>query len=137
MNNVGWNSTYAAVLKQLGKPLKTKRTTMKAGNHCTGDAQTLLTLSYKGLEVSLIGDGRGRGMRVYELAVTDASWLASGVRVGTNIDGVKAEFGKPDFESKNGEETKFLYNSTEEYTEVTVEFLNGKVVRIFLSESIC
>ncbi|HMT06412.1 MAG TPA: hypothetical protein PKA82_00305 [Pyrinomonadaceae bacterium] len=137
VNNVVWNSSYATVLKQLGKPLKTKKSTMKAGNNCTGDAQTMLELTYKGLEISLIGDGRGRGMRVYGMAVKDARWLASGIRIGTDVDGVKGEFGKPDYESIDDGTTKFLYNATEDTTEVWVEFRNGKVVGIFLAESLC
>ena len=133
-----WNSTYATVTKKLGKPLRTKRSTMKAGNECTGDAQTFLTLTYNGLEVSVIGDGRGRGMRVYQMLVTDQRWLASGIRVGTDVDGVKSVFGKPDFESTDADGiTKFLYNATDEATEVSVEFRNGKVIRISLAESIC
>jgi len=138
VNGVRWNSTYATVTKKLGKPIRTKRSTMKAGNECTGDAQTFLTLTYKGLEVSVIGDGRGRGMRVYQILVTDQRWLASGIRVGTDVEGVKGEFGKPDYESTDNEGiTRFLYNATEESTEVSVDFRDGKVIRILLAESIC
>lgn len=138
VNGVRWNSTYAAVTKKLGKPIRTKRSTMKAGNECTGDAQTFLTLTYKGLEVSVIGDGRGRGVRVYQMVVTDKRWLASGIRVGTDVEGVKSEFGKPDYESTDNEGiTRFLYNATEESTEVSVDLRDGKVIRILLAESIC
>lgn len=138
VNGVRWNSTYATVTKKLGKPIRTKRSTMKAGNECTGYAQTFLTLTYKGLEVSVIGDGRGRGMRVYQMLVTDQRWLASGIRVGTDADGVKRVFGKPDFESTDADGiTRFLYNASNEATEVSVEFRNGKVIRISLTESIC
>ncbi len=138
VKGVRWNSTYATVTKKLGKPIRTKRSTMTAGNECTGDAQTFLTLYYRGLEVSLIGDGRGRGLRVYEIMVSDKQWLASGIRVGTDVEGVKGEFGKPDFESADNEGvTRFLYNATEESTEVSVDLRDGKVIRILLAESIC
>lgn len=137
VNNVGWNSTYATVTKQLGKPLRTKKSTMKAGNHCTGDAQTMLELTYRGLEISLIGDGRGRGMRVYQMVVTDARWLASGIRIGTDFAGVKGEFGEPDHVSDQDGASSFIYNATEETTEVHVEFRNGKVTKILLAESLC
>lgn len=138
VKGVRWNSTYATVTKKLGKPLRTRRSTMKAGNECTGEAQTFLTLTYRGLEVSVIGDGRGRGMRVYQMLVTDQRWLASGISVGTDVDDVKRVFGKPDFESTDTDGmTKFLYNATDESTEVSVEFRNGKVIRISLAESIC
>lgn len=137
VNNVGWNSTYATVTKQLGKPLKVKKSTMKAGNHCTGDAQTFVTLTYRGLEVSLIGDGRGKGMRVYEMLVTDKRWLASGIRIGTDVEGVKGEFGEPNEVVDQDGTSTFYYHATDESTQVSIEFRDGKVTKILVAESIC
>lgn len=137
VNGVGWNSTYATVTSKLGKPISTKSVRYKASKTCSGEAETLMTLKYSGLTLSLIGDGTGGKLRVYGIDVTDPRWLVSGIRVGADFSGVKGEFGEPRDVTDAEGKTSFLYGGKSEEVEVIVEFTGGKVKKIRLVESLC
>ncbi len=70
VNGIGSGTTYSTVVKKLGKPLRSQTQKFKASEACSNSAETHLTLFYSGLEITLLGDGRGRSLDVYSIKVT-------------------------------------------------------------------
>ncbi len=93
INGVGSGSSYSAVIQKLGKPLRSKTENYKASEACSGSAETHLTLFYPSLEITLLGDGRGRKLEVYSIEVASKKWSASGVSIGTDAKSVITNFG--------------------------------------------
>jgi hypothetical protein len=81
VNGVGSGASYATVVRKFGKPLRSEKERFTADNACSGQAETHLTLFYPGLEITLLGDGKGRDLEVYSIKLTSKKWLASGVAI--------------------------------------------------------
>jgi len=137
VNNVRSGTTHQAVLKRLGKPVTTKRKYFRADEACSNTAETHLTLKYVGLEVALLGDGKGKHLSVYSIEITSAKWNGSGSKIGDTIQSIEKRFGKPNsIEERSGEKILY-YNSKGNLGGVNFYFKNGKVKRILMAETLC
>lgn len=64
VNGIGSGTSYLTVVRKLGKPIRRKTEKVKASLACSNSAETHLTLFYYGLEITLLGDGKGRNLDV-------------------------------------------------------------------------
>lgn len=136
VKGVGYNTPYASVIKLLGKPKKQKDT-KEYSTECRGRPTTFRLMTYDGMEIGLLGDIRGRGMKVYSIVITSAKWNALGVRVGASEAGLTAKFGKPRLRSDLGYEVMIEYDTNPDYIGLSFHFKNKKLIKIVLTEAIC
>ncbi len=134
---IGSGTPYSIVLRKLGKPLQrgTKRTT--AALSCNGSAETDVRLFYSGLQISLLGDGRGRNLKVYSIEVSSPKWIASGIRIGTSREEVENKFGAPISKAEESGETIFHYVTKGNLGMVNFYFRNNKLVKVAMTETLC
>lgn len=137
VNGIGSGTSYSTVVKKLGKPQRSKTKKFKASEACSNAAETHLTLFYSGLEITLLGDGRGRNLDVYSIEVTSKKWLASGVNIGANVNDVVAKFGEPISKAEKSDETVLYYVTKENLGRVNFYFRNNKLVRMAMTETLC
>lgn len=137
ISGVGHGSTPAFIARRLGKPLRSRDRREPGNDSCFSEPHTFRTLNYAGLEISLIGDGKGRKLRTYEIQVNSGKWLISGVRIGSNRAGVRGVLGKPREEFERDGTTTWYYENRGQSAEVSFDFVNEKLMRILMSESLC
>ena len=137
VNGIGAWTPYSTVINKLGKPLRSKTERTPANLSCSGEDETTLTLFYSGLEVNLLGDGKGRSLKVYSFIVTSPKWSASGVNIGADIKQVLVKFGEPDFKKESSKETSFAYSMEGGIGAVYFSFRHGKLVSISMDGAPC
>lgn len=137
VNGVGTGSSFSTVIRRLGWPLRRQTDRLDAAGSCSNTPETHLTLKYQGLEVTLLGDGKGRQLRVYSVDVTSKKWLASGVRIGTGVSRVRKRFGKPVSQAEAGGKLIYYYVTPGNFGGVNFEFKRSKLIRMRLNESLC
>ncbi len=137
VNGVGSGTSYLTVVRKLGKPMRRKTEEIKASLACSNSAETHLTLFYSGLEITLLGDGRGRNLDVYSIKVTSKKWLASGISIGANQKNVVDKFGEPNSKAEDSNETTFYYVTKGNLGGVNFYFRNNKLVRMAMTETLC
>jgi len=137
VNGVGAWTPYSTVINKLGKPLRSKKVRTPANLSCSGEDETTLTLFYSGLEVNLLGSGKGRSLEVYSFIVTSPKWSASGVNIGADIKQVLVKFGEPDFKEESSKETAFVYSMKDGIGAVTFSFRHGKLIEISMEGTLC
>lgn len=137
VNGIGSGTSYATVVRKLGKPLRSKKERFAAENACSGLPETHLTLFYSGLEITLLGDGRGRNLDVYSVEVTSKQWVASGVSIGANVEDVLTKFGEQNSKAAGSGETIFYYVTKENLGWVNFYFRNNKLVKVRMTETLC
>jgi len=93
VRNIGLGSRYSTVLRQFGKPLKTKRE--KILDETCGPPYTSLRLKYPGLVIRLDGDIRGRDFRVVSVEVFAPQLLMSPIRIGMTEEESQSLLGAP------------------------------------------
>jgi hypothetical protein len=136
VKGVGYNSAYATVLKLLGKP--SKQTSMKEySTECLDKPTMFRTMTYSGMEIGLMGDIRGRGMKVFSIAITSAKWNFDGITIGASEAVVTAKFGKPRLRSDLDYEIMSEYDITPDYVGLSFHFKNNKLFKITMAEAIC
>lgn len=136
VSGVGYDSTYAAVIKAFGKPAKQKDT-KEYSTECRDKPTTFREMDYDGLEIGLMGTIRGRNMRVYSIGITSTKWNSRGVTVGASEADVIAKFGKPRLRSEFEGKLTLEYDTTLDYVGLDFYFENAKLVRINLWEPLC
>ena len=137
VNGVGSGTSYSAVVRKLGKPLRSKKEKYAADSACSGLAETHLTLFYSGLEITLLGDGRGRNLDVYSIEVTSKKWSASGVSLGADAKDVLTKFGEPNSKEEKSGETVYYYVTKDNLGTVRFYFRSNKLVRVGMTETLC
>lgn len=137
IDGVGLGSAYSDVIKRFKKPLRKTQEKTAANMACSGADETHLTLFYPGLEIAFLGDGKARNLRIVEIKVVSNKWSASKINIGADIQDVKAEFGKPNSERKFSNETTLYYFSKSDFGRVNFEFLDNKLVKILMKETLC
>ena len=137
VNGIGSGSSYAAVIKRFGKPLRSEQEKVAADLACSGVAETHLTLFYSGLKVTLLGDGRGRALDVYSIEVTSPKWSVLGISVGVNAKAILTKFGEPNSKEKNSDETVYDYVTKGNVGVVNFYFRNNKLIKIEMMETLC
>jgi hypothetical protein len=135
---IGLDSTYAQVVKALGKPVKE---TKPQKEECTGGHEK--TVKYAGLEFYFM-DGPSKGGKTYEVMtfdVTSAKYTVSGVKVGDSEAVVRRRFGRPSSTDKDAAtgETSWIYliGDADGPGQTTVTFKNGKVVSLGSAYTVC
>ena len=135
---VGLDSTYAQIVKSLGKPVKE---TKAVHEECAGGREK--TVKYAGLDLGLM-DAASKDGKTFELVsfeVTSAKYTVSGLRVGDTEATVQAKLGKKFTIDKNTAkgETSWTYemNDDDGPGETTITFKNGKVNNISSSLMMC
>jgi len=137
VNGVGSGTSYSTVVRKLGKPLRSKKERLAADSACSGEAETHLTLFYSGLEITLLGDGKGRDLEVYSMEVTSKKWLASGIGISATANDVLTKFGEPNSKEEKSGETIFYYTTKDNLGGVDFYFRNNRLVRVEMTETLC
>jgi len=137
-NMVGLDSTYAAVVKALGKPRKETRAVKE---ECTGGHEK--TVDYDGISFYFM-DGANpgkKGYRVMSFDVKTSRISVSGVKLGDDEATVMRRFGKPksiDSNKATGE-TTWTYEIEEKQGpgQTSVTFKKGRVTAISSAYQVC
>ncbi len=137
VSGISSGTSYSTVVRKLGKPLRSTKRKYAADSACSGSAETHLTLFYSGLEITLLGDGRGRNLDVYSIEVASKKWSASGVGIGANSKDVIAKFGKPNSKADKSGETVLYYVTKGNLGGVNFYFRDDKLVRVAMTETLC
>jgi hypothetical protein len=126
--NIG--ASYSTVLRQLGKPLQSK----KGGSFPCGDK--LLTLRYSGLVIKLDGNGTKQDFSVVSVETTSSKWsVAKGIAIGAKLNDVRAKFGQPDNKTKKASSDNLFYFITD--GGANFYFKNNKLVKVIWEENLC
>ncbi len=136
VKGVGYDTTYSSVIRLLGKPKKQKDT-KEYSTECRDKPTTFRVMTYNGMEIGLMGDIHGRGMKVYSIVITSSKWNASGVAVGATEADLTAKFGKPRLRSDLDYEVMIEYDTKPDYIGLSFHFKNKKLIKIMLTEAIC
>lgn len=137
VNSIGSGTSYSTVIRKLGKPLRSETKKYKASEACSNSAETHLTLFYSGLEITLLGDGRGRNLDVYSIEVTSPKWLASSLSIGADAKDVIVKFGEPNSKAENSYETIFYYVTKGNLGGVNFHFQKNKLIKVTMAETLC
>lgn len=137
VNGIGSGTSYSTLIRKLGKPNRTKKIKVKAENACSNSDETHLTLFYSGLEITLLGDGKGQNLEVYSLEVITNKWTASGIKIGATEKEIQTRFGMPISKDDKSGETVFYYVTKENLGGVNFYFRNNKLVRVEMTETLC
>lgn len=137
VQGLGSGTSYANVVRKLGRPLRRVTKKYKASEACSGSAETHLSLLYSGMEITLLGDGRGRNLAVYSIEVTSGLWSANGVRIGADARDVVAKFGEPNSKTEKIGETIFHYVTEGNMGGVNFHFRNGRLSKVRMTETLC
>ena len=135
---VGLDSTYAQIVKSLGKPV---RETKAVNEECAGGREK--SVKYAGLELGLM-DAASKDGKTFELVsfeVTSAKYTVSGLKVGDTEATVRAKLGKKftvDKDAAKGE-TSWTYEMSENDGpgQTTITFKKGKVNSISSALMMC
>ena len=137
VSDIGSGMPYPTVIRNLGKPLQRKATRTTASLSCSGAAETHVTLLYSGLQISLLGDGRGRSLTVYSIEISSPKWMVSGVRIGASVGDVENKFGRPISKAQKSDETIFHYVTKGNLGMVNFHFRNNELVKVAMTETLC
>jgi hypothetical protein len=138
VKGVTYDTTYASVLKLLGKPVK-EESTKEYSTECMDKPAMFRSMVYNGMEIGLLGDIRGRRLKVYSIEITSAKWKTSGITLGASEADVTAKFGKPRLRVTNDEtaDVTYEYDMLKGYGATTFYFHKNKLIRIAMAEAIC
>ena len=135
---IGLDSTYAQVVKALGKP---DSEDAPKKEECIGGHEK--SVKYPGISFYFM-DGDSKGGRTYEVKafeLTAPGYLVSGVKIGDTPAVVKQKYGRKysvDTEREPGEITwTYAMNDRDGPGTTTVVFKNGKVMKIASDYLVC
>jgi hypothetical protein len=138
VNGIGLDSTYARVLRALGKPSRDGRPVEEG---CIGGREK--TVEYAGLKLYFM-DGDSKGGKTFEVKsfwVTSPKWVVSGIKVGDTQAAVKAKFGSKYTVDRRtdggGLAWHYEMNETTGPGTTTIIFKNGKVTEIGSAYQVC
>jgi hypothetical protein len=137
VKGVGSGTSYSTVVRKFGKPQRSKTPKFKASKACSNSAETHLTLYYSGLEITLLGDGRGSNLDVYSIQINSKRWIVSGISLGADIKEIERRFGTPDSKAEKNGETIFYYVTKENLGVVNFYFRNSNLVKVLMTETLC
>lgn len=135
---IGLNSTYAQVVKALGKPAKDGPTTDET---CIGGQEK--SVEYDGVTFYFMnGDSKsGKTFEVKSFQITGAQFAASGIKIGTSLGVVRKTFGRKystDRDPETGETIwHYAMNDRDGPGTTTFKFKNGKVTYIASDFLVC
>ena len=129
VNGIGLGTSRSTVIRQLGKPLQSKRT----GVFPCGGLE--MTLRYSGLEIKLERDIESREYNVVSIEITSAKWLLSGIKIGANTKDVQSKFKNYFHKTKESGLEGLHYGNGDGGT--SFYFRNNKLVNIHLEYNWC
>ena len=135
VRGVGLDSTYAQMVKALGKPVKDGK---PVHEECIGGREK--KVDYAGLQLYLMdGDSRdGKTFQVVTFWVTSPAWTVSGLRVGDAQAAVKAKLGSPTRVERRTDSGGLAWQYEFDSPGITtVIFKNGKVAEISSAFQMC
>jgi hypothetical protein len=135
---VGLDSTYAQVVKALGRPEKDEAAKDEA---CIGGHEK--TVTYRGVSLYFM-DGDSKSHKTFEVKsfeITGAEYIVSGVKIGDTETFVKKIFGARhtvDTDPAKGEKT-WLYSMSNREGPGTTRFVfrKGRIVKIASDFQVC
>ena len=135
VNGIGLGTSYATVVKNLGKPLKSKKTRYNNIDEiCGGIPYTELILTYPGVIVELWSDKDLRKFDVISIKFTAGSkWAVSGLKIGASPKETTARLGKPTYNNKSS----FGYINKGNDGGATFNFKNGKLTSVEWGSETC
>jgi hypothetical protein len=120
-------SSYSQVRSHLPRP--TSDTTRR--DDSLGSIETIRTLQYSGLMVTLQKSHRSKIFSVVAISVTSPLWrVAPGVEVGSTAEQVKARLGAPYEESDEGNRHRYHYLNATGGGFALLEFENNRLVAL-------
>ena len=127
VKNVRLGTAYEDVIKNLGKPLKSKKIKK---DYCGED--THLILHYPGLTIDLTPAVESRDFSVLEIEITSSKWtIGPGISIGGAMPGVRTRLGTP---WNQGEEEGFatMHYLTKDNDMADLYFQKGNLVKVKL-----
>ncbi len=136
INGIGLNSTLSKVKATFGKPVSEKKTKVN-DDECVGRV-TFVTLNYTGLRIELMGNEKGKNLRVISMKISSSKWKVGGtIALGATQAQVQNKFGKPfDIQTDTGKEF-VIYEQKGDEASANFTFQNGKLIGINWSEFLC
>jgi len=124
---------YSTIINKIGKPIREK----SIGIDECGEGGRIKNLIYAGLTIGVLSDPRGHNYQAFSIEVTSAKWMVSpGILIGDNRDHVRSTFGQP-VRPDDGDPTELRYVTKENTGNVVFEFEAGKLLRVFMQETLC
>ena len=138
IKGVGLGSSYAVVLRQLGRPVSSKREKMDSDFGVCGPAYMSLKLRYQGVELELSGDLKGRNFYVISMEVTSPKFLiAPGVKIGITEEETRSKLGAP-FQERTEAGFRILnYVTKGNDGTAGLYFRDGRLVKIDWGYTMC
>ena len=134
INNVGLGTSYETVVKNLGKPLKSKKARIPEPCGYDEDTYTELILSYPGITFELLSDKDGRNIRVISVKFTAGSkWAVSGLKIGATRKETIDKLGKSTYTDKSG----LGYINKGNAGGASFNFKNGKLISVEWGYEMC
>ena len=133
VNDVGLGTSYETVVKNLGKPVKSKK--IRQILECSdNEPYTQLTLTYPGLIIELWNIENTRKFNVLSIRFTAGSkWAVSGLKSGATQKDTIARFGKPNDSTK----PRLSYVNKDNNGFAQFKFKGGKLVSVEWESAIC
>ena len=137
VKGVGLGSSYAVVLRQLGRPVSSKRE--KILDDTCDSPHTSLWLSYKGAVVELRGDLAGRNFDVVSMEVTSSSLLITpGIKIGMTEQDVRSKLGGAPWRVMNESGFRILdYVTKGNDGGARLYFREGRLVKVHWNYTLC
>jgi|GEM_PF-5993063 len=134
VNGVRSGTSYARVIRALGKPLR--QTDSRELDECANGYERVLR--YPGLTVTLMSDERRRNHTVIALEVTSPRWtIAPGVKIGASMKVIRSKYGRPHDDAEATARNELWYVTKENLGGVTFTFRRGRLVRVWMGETLC
>ncbi len=134
INGIGIASSYATVLRKLGKPLDQKKEKALADHSCSGETETVITLKYPGLQIVCLGDANGKQVMVTSIEITSSKWLVRpDIKLGATRQEIRTRLGK----QGQSEKDALFYCTKENLGTVKFTFAKNKLVKILMAETLC
>ena len=137
VKGVGLGSSYAQMLRQLGRPISSRRE--KIDDETCGPKHTLLTVKYKGVVIELVGDPRGRDFKVVSFEITSPQLLMTpGIKLGMSELDARSKIGGEPWQVQNDSGFQILnYVTKGNDGGVSLYFRNDRLVKIQWAYTAC
>ena len=132
VNNIGLGASDSSVLRRIGKPMRTGKTSF---NECGGGLEK--SFFYSGLKMNLLGDDKGKNFSVVSIEVNSPKWSVSGIKIGADRKSVQAKFGKPSDITRQAGLEKWSYANKGNDGGAVFYFRNNRLVKIVWESLLC
>src|SRR5262245_2446894 len=138
VQGVGLGSSQAAVLRQLGRPLSTKREKIVDKYEVCGPPYTSLLLYYQGGVIELRGDLSWHNFEVVSIEITSPQFLiAPGIRIGMSEKEIRSKLGTP-FQERDESGAHILNFATKGNDGGSgFYFVSGRLVKVHWEYTLC